>query len=161
MRWVGTVIAASEKKFVFLEKAFFGFAWIPKATVQAAIGGTTLNTAIALSTKEVRPQVKEQWIEYGKDLISMAVIAVIITAPLGAILTNTLGPKWLHEDKDFDTSPEALKRSMRNLSGGSSPQKKPDIGELNKILNEEEEDEERADMGMEAGESRDNTAKNL
>lgn len=160
MRWVGTVIAASEPKFVFLEKCFFGFAWIPKATVQAAIGGTTLNSAIALSTKEVRPQVKEQWIEYGKDLISMAVIAVIITAPLGAILTNTLGPKWLHEDKDFDTSPEALKRSMRNLSGGSGQPKK-DVGELNKILNEEEEDEERNDMGMEAGESRDNTAKNL
>jgi NhaP-type Na+/H+ or K+/H+ antiporter len=33
MRWIGTVIAASEPKFVFKEKAFLGFAWIPKATV--------------------------------------------------------------------------------------------------------------------------------
>lgn len=33
MRWVGTVVAASEPKFVFKEKAFLGFAWIPKATV--------------------------------------------------------------------------------------------------------------------------------
>ena len=32
----------------------------------------------------------------------MAVIAVIITAPLGAILTNTLGPMWLNHDEDYD-----------------------------------------------------------
>lgn len=32
----------------------------------------------------------------------MAVIAVIITAPLGAILTNTLGVKWLNHDEDYD-----------------------------------------------------------
>lgn len=32
----------------------------------------------------------------------MAVIAVIITAPLGAILTNTLGVKWLSHDEDYD-----------------------------------------------------------
>ena len=32
----------------------------------------------------------------------MAVIAVIITAPAGAILTNTLGPKWLNHDEDYD-----------------------------------------------------------
>ena len=45
MRWIGTVVAASEDKFVFKEKAFLGFAWIPKATVQAAIGGNILNSA--------------------------------------------------------------------------------------------------------------------
>lgn len=28
----------------------------------------------------------------------MAVVAVIITAPLGAILTNTLGVIWLEDD---------------------------------------------------------------
>ena len=32
-RWIGTVLAASEPKFEFKEKAFLGFAWIPKATV--------------------------------------------------------------------------------------------------------------------------------
>jgi hypothetical protein len=30
----------------------------------------------------------------------MAVVAVIITAPLGAILTNTLGVIWLNDDSD-------------------------------------------------------------
>jgi hypothetical protein len=33
MRWIGTVVAASEPKFNCKEKMFLGFAWIPKATV--------------------------------------------------------------------------------------------------------------------------------
>lgn len=45
MRWIGTVVAASEPKFNCKEKMFLGFAWIPKATVQAAIGGIILNKA--------------------------------------------------------------------------------------------------------------------
>lgn len=59
MRWIGTVIAASEDKFVFKEKAFLGFAWIPKATVQAAIGGTFLIKAQELSLTKVKPETKE------------------------------------------------------------------------------------------------------
>ena len=54
MRWIGTYIAASEPKFVHYEKMFLGFAWIPKATVQAAIGGTTLANALAMTN--VRPE---------------------------------------------------------------------------------------------------------
>jgi hypothetical protein len=44
-RWVGTVVAAAEPKFTCAERCFLGFAWIPKATVQAAIGGIVLNKA--------------------------------------------------------------------------------------------------------------------
>jgi hypothetical protein len=43
--------------------------------------------------------VRDKWIGWGKDLLSMAVVAVIITAPLGAILTNTLGVRWLDVDE--------------------------------------------------------------
>ena len=102
MRWIGTVLAASEPKFEFKEKAFLGFAWIPKATVQAAIGGTFLIKAQELSLTKVKAETKAQWIAWGEILLSMAVIAVIITAPLGAILTNTLGVKWLSHDEDYD-----------------------------------------------------------
>jgi hypothetical protein len=94
-RWIGTVLAASEPKFVFKEKAFLGFAWIPKATVQAAIGGIILNKANALPEYV---KVKKDYVSWGKDFLSMAVVAVIITAPLGAILTNTLGVIWLSDD---------------------------------------------------------------
>jgi hypothetical protein len=31
-------------------------------------------------------------------MLTMAVFAICITAPLGAIFINTLGPKWLSQD---------------------------------------------------------------
>lgn len=65
------------------------FAWIPKATVQAALGGVFLEEAIAENIKE--------YIEPGHQILTTAVLAVVLTAPLGAILTNTLGPKWLSQ----------------------------------------------------------------
>ena len=38
----------------------------------------------------------------------MAVLAVIITAPAGAILTNTLGPMWLEDDVDSEDSHRSM-----------------------------------------------------
>jgi len=38
--------------------------------------------------------------DYGTTILSMAVMAIIITAPTGAILINSLGPKWLSYDGD-------------------------------------------------------------
>lgn len=123
MRWIGTVVAASEPKFTCKEKMFFGFAWIPKATVQAAIGGTVLLNATNLGD-HVAPEVKEQWIDWGKVLLSMAVIAVIITAPAGAILTNTLGPIWLEDDSESVLS----HRSVGSQANFEKGKKLPAIG---------------------------------
>jgi len=44
-RWFATFFAVCEKKFTYKERAFMAFAWIPKATVQAALGGITLAEA--------------------------------------------------------------------------------------------------------------------
>ena len=44
-RWLGTFMAAFEKKYTYRERAFMAFAWIPKATVQAALGGICLSKA--------------------------------------------------------------------------------------------------------------------
>ena len=40
------------------------------------------------------------YIEYGNILLSTAVLAIVFTAPIGAILINTLGIKWLSHDGD-------------------------------------------------------------
>jgi hypothetical protein len=34
---------------------------------------------------------------YGNAMLTMAVFAICITAPLGAIFINTLGPMWLEK----------------------------------------------------------------
>jgi len=85
----------------------------------------------------------------------MAVIAVIITAPLGAILTNTLGVKWLSHDEDFDPvktyADEGTKMgaSMRRPAGSEAINGKatsgtgPDI-EMNQVADGDEfKDSER------------------
>ena len=77
------------------------FAWIPKATVQAALGGLALKEAGELSD----PAAKEEYEEYGNAMLTTAVFAICITAPLGAIMINTLGTKWLEYDGD---DPELL-----------------------------------------------------
>ena len=44
-RRIATFIVTFEKKYNYKERAFMAFAWIPKATVQAALGGLTLAKA--------------------------------------------------------------------------------------------------------------------
>ena len=41
-RWLATFLCTCEKKYTYKERAFMAFAWIPKATVQAALGGLAL-----------------------------------------------------------------------------------------------------------------------
>lgn len=35
-------------------------------------------------------------------MLTMAVFAICITAPLGAIFINTLGPMWLEKEEDVE-----------------------------------------------------------
>ena len=92
-RWVATFSVGYGKGFTLKESAFMGFAWIPKATVQAAIGGVVLSEAEKYDLPEYK--------EYGVAMLTTAVFAIVFTAPIGAILTNTLGPLWLSKSENF------------------------------------------------------------
>lgn len=92
-------MAAFEKKYTYRERAFMAFAWIPKATVQAALGGICLMRAKELGLDPIY----EEW---GQGMLTTAVFAICLTAPLGAIFINTLGTKWLEYDGDVDMSDE-------------------------------------------------------
>jgi len=91
MRWIGTFMLGIGQGFTVKERAFMGFAWIPKATVQAAIGGVVLQLA---EDEGDMPEFER----YGVKILTTAVFAIVLTAPLGAILTNTLGPMWLEHN---------------------------------------------------------------
>ena len=58
-RWLGTFFATAGK-FTLKERAFMSFAWIPKATVQAAIGGIALSTA--MEAEGLPEDVREEYI---------------------------------------------------------------------------------------------------
>lgn len=96
-RWCGTFLAAFEKKYTIRERAFMAFAWIPKATVQAALGGICLSRSQQMG-------LGPEYIEWGNGMLTTAVFAICLTAPLGAIFINTLGTKWLEYDGDAEDS---------------------------------------------------------
>ena len=61
-----------ENKVQFKEKIFTMIAYLPKATVQAAIGGLALEAGLAS----------------GELILTAAVTAILVTAPLGAIFIS-------------------------------------------------------------------------
>ncbi|VVC34245.1 Hypothetical protein CINCED_3A024503 [Cinara cedri] len=65
------------------EKIFVNIAWLPKATVQAAIGPIALVYA--------RNNHDETQIAYAFDVLAISVLAIVITAPIGAIFMTLRG----------------------------------------------------------------------
>ncbi|ROL01526.1 Sodium/hydrogen exchanger 9B2 [Anabarilius grahami] len=72
------------------EKIFISLAWMPKATVQAAIGSTALDVARSTGDQQLQ--------KYGMDVLTVAVLAILITAPVGALAIGLTGPKLLLQD---------------------------------------------------------------
>ena len=68
--------------------------------MQAAIGGIVLDTAKTI--EGISDKDREAYVQYGNIVLSMAVMSIILTAPSGAILINTLGTKWLSDDTPTD-----------------------------------------------------------
>lgn len=68
-RSVGVLLCVAGTRLTWKERLFCVNAYLPKATVQAAIGSVPLAAGLAC----------------GKIVLSVAVLAIIITAPLGAI----------------------------------------------------------------------------
>ncbi|KAL8206868.1 UNVERIFIED_CONTAM: hypothetical protein K2H54_032782 [Gekko kuhli] len=97
VRIIAAFSLASCAGFNFKEKLFIALAWIPKATVQAAIGSVALDTA----REHHDPKLEE----YGLNILTVAFLAILITAPTGALLIGLMGPKLLHKadtDKEDD-----------------------------------------------------------
>jgi len=78
-RMIGVWIALIRTKFNKKEKLFIAISYTPKATVQAAIGAIPLSLGIAS----------------GNLILTIAVLAIIITAPFGAILMDKTYKKLL------------------------------------------------------------------
>jgi len=78
-RMLGVLISLIKTKLSKKEKVFVSISYIPKATVQAAIGSIPLSMGIAS----------------GQLILSIAVIAIMITAPLGAFLIDLFKDRLL------------------------------------------------------------------
>jgi len=80
-------------KFNAREKIFMAIAWMPKATMHGPI---FLDNVLKHHEHHwENPGDKEMYTAIGNDILTMAVLSILITAPLGAFATLELGPKML------------------------------------------------------------------
>lgn len=78
------------------ERGFVCLAWLPKATVQAAIGSVVLDAARALERDgEEEIADAEEAEKVGELCLTPAVLAILVTAPVGAVGIFLAGPRWL------------------------------------------------------------------
>jgi NhaP-type Na+/H+ or K+/H+ antiporter len=80
-RSIGVIISLAGTSYNWKERLFCVIAYIPKATVQAAMGAVPLSLGV----------------ESGDIILAIAVLSILITAPLGAIGINYLSEKLLIE----------------------------------------------------------------
>lgn len=83
VRSLGVILSLSGTALNRKERLFTVFSYLPKATVQAAIGGIPL--AMGLSS--------------GSLILSVAVLSILVTAPLGALLMEASYRKLLEREK--------------------------------------------------------------
>ncbi|XP_072261746.1 sodium/hydrogen exchanger 9B2 [Pyxicephalus adspersus] len=93
-----TFLMVSWAGFQMKEKIFVSLAWMPKATVQAAIGSVALDMARSIGDKQLE--------EYGMDVLTVAFLAILITAPIGALIIGLTGPRLLVRSEDTSTKQE-------------------------------------------------------
>ena len=91
-RMAGVWVCLFKTKLLFKERLFSMLAYMPKATVQAAIGSVPLSMGLSC----------------GNIVLTVAVLAILITAPLGAFLIDLTYKKLLTlneiTEKAFDDS---------------------------------------------------------
>lgn len=80
----GVWLALLRTRLAVRERLFCVLAFIPKASVQAALAATPLALGVP----------------GGEVILAVAVLAVLVTAPAGALLIASLGPRWLHTGEE-------------------------------------------------------------
>lgn len=94
-RTIGVILSILFTDYSFKEKIFIVISYLPKATVQASIGGIALSENLACGT----------------TVLTAAVIAILITAPLGALLMDNLYKKLLMKEVTLSIDDSALSKN--------------------------------------------------
>ena len=83
-RSLGVGLSLLLTNYNYKERLFIMLAYIPKATVQASIGGIALSMNLAS----------------GQTILTVSIIAILITAPIGAFLIDFLAPRLLKKKEE-------------------------------------------------------------
>jgi len=102
------------------ERLFVALAWMPKATVQAALGSVPLDMIRQSIRREDDPAKYDKYTQHGADILAVAVFSILATAPAGLIVIQQLGPRWLKKVTDID---KFVQLEEAGLHGPSDPLK--------------------------------------
>ncbi|XP_065352910.1 sodium/hydrogen exchanger 9B2-like [Cloeon dipterum] len=89
VRFIVTMVLLSGSSLNLKEKFFVSLAWMAKATVQAVLGPAALDLVTNSKDKEL--------VESANIMFIVCVISILLTAPIGAILIATTGPRLLRK----------------------------------------------------------------
>jgi len=121
-RSIGTYVSLFGTPYSWKEKLFCVVAYIPKATVQAAIGAVPLAAGVAS----------------GEIILAVAVLSILLTAPLGAIGILILGEKVLDHGEQSVYRFRDLREKLDLPHVGERVRNKR-LGTVWKIIEEKEE----------------------
>jgi NhaP-type Na+/H+ or K+/H+ antiporter len=94
IRVCGVFVCLIKTKLNIKERLFCAAAYLPKATVQAAIGGLPLAAGLAA----------------GNTILTVAVLSILITAPLGAVGIDALYKRLLSKESAEEKSDKIKRR---------------------------------------------------
>ncbi|MDJ0831629.1 MAG: cation:proton antiporter [Desulfobacterales bacterium] len=120
-RSLGTYLSLIGSNLNFAEKMFCIVAYVPKATVQAAIGALPLAAGVA----------------GGEVILAVAVLSILLTAPVGAIATKFMGERVLDQSRQSVYRFKDIKERMGLPRVGEKVRSKH-FGTVWKIIEEKE-----------------------
>jgi NhaP-type Na+/H+ or K+/H+ antiporter len=120
-RSIGSWVSLAGAGFNAGEKLFCIVAYIPKATVQAAIGALPMAAGLAA----------------GETILAVAVLSIVVTAPLGAIGIKILGRRVLDHGQRSAYRFKALRQTLALPHVGERLLHRPS-GEVWKVIEEKE-----------------------
>lgn len=101
-----TVLIAFGDKLNLKEKIFVSLSWMAKATVQAALGPVALRRLHEDHTST------EAEFRYAEVILTICVLSIVVTAPIGAILISLSGTKLLTKTKQLHVVEGSLDGSV-------------------------------------------------
>jgi len=116
-RGLGAYVAMMGTNLGSSERLFLAGAWIPKATVPAALSSEILERATALQMP--------QEIIWGREVITIFIFMILVTAPLGAIYISVTGPLLLPYGDEFEDGDDGAEEIT--TTSEHSNQQKEDI----------------------------------
>lgn len=105
------------------ERLLVCVAWLPKATVQAAVGGAALDLVL---DEQYGPEAER----CARLVLTLSVLVILLTAPVGAIGIAVLGPKCL--EYDGLPPPEGASQSSSTLPADGGPTCPQHVGACSK-----------------------------